>query len=154
MSSIDIKIESAEISYLSSTLFYKKTVNGYIFWPSIFQSWESRTKLWFSSASGTSLLIKQQSQKREGEWLNKFSIFLRKKINRSFGQAPSTIPSVFFRLCCYTGILKINLKNYFHFSFTFLIPLCWTFLFNLSVSAFLLEDLENGSKSKTDMIER
>ena len=74
-----------------------------VFWPSIFQPWESRTKPWFlggelkasrSKRSTTFLLIKQQSPKREGEWLNKFSIFWERR-STGLRQAPSNVGNFF-----------------------------------------------------------
>ena len=104
--------------YFTSRIYLEKSLNfGYkeqlmeVFWPSIFQPWESRTKPWFlgelkasrSKRSTTFLLIKQQSPKREGEWLNKFSIFWER---RSTGLRTSTLK-------CRGFLPMVSLKSLF-----------------------------------------
>ena len=108
------KVDFTSRIYLGNNLnFDYKEQLMEVFWPSIFQPWESRTKPWFlggelkasrSKRSTTFLLIKQQSPKREGEWLNKFSIFWER---RSTGLRTSTLQ-------CWEFLPMVSLKSLFY----------------------------------------
>ena len=82
------------LEILSVAVIRKAGTNGTSFDQAFFSpSCESRTKQLIpgSSSSCTPLLIKQQSQKREGEWLNKFSIFFEKEDQQVFGRTSTSL---------------------------------------------------------------